>query len=58
MVDKVDYKAFDVTSIVILIGHDHHRPVPQATYIFVFLANLKSDDLAQILNFWVLSDLL
>lgn len=56
--DEVDDEAFDMTAIVVLISHDHDGAVPEARYILVLLANLKSDDLAEILYLWVLTDLL
>ena len=35
MLDEVDEQTFDVTSVMVLIGHDHNPAIPQRLKIFV-----------------------
>ena len=51
VVDKVDDEPFDVRSVVILIGHDHHFSISEILYVirvFVFLGIVQADDFTQI----------
>ena len=58
MVDEVDQESFDVRPIMILICHNHDATIPQLFYILIIRANLKTKNLYEILNFWVVHDLL
>ena len=54
MMDEVNDKSFDVTSIMILIGHDHQRPVSQRPGVCIDLVHLKPDYLDNVLNLVVI----
>ena len=58
--DEVDQQAFDMTSIMVLIRHYHDTPIPQhgQHFLSVLLTHLQSNNLDDILNLCVLSNLL
>ena len=60
MLNKVDYKPFDMRTISILVSHDHDASVSQGLEIIVtsiIFAHLKSNDFHQILYFHIIYDL-
>ena len=58
--DEVDQEALDVTAIVVLISHDHDLSIAQrGQHVFcVLFAHLQSDNLYDVLDLRVLTDLL
>ena len=42
---EIDEQPFDVTTIVILIGHDHQMAVTKRTCIIVFFAEGQSNNI-------------
>lgn len=50
VVNEVDQESLDVRSIVVLVSHDHDRPIPQVFHICVLLAHVESHDLDQMLQ--------
>ena len=45
-------------AVVILICHDHYRPVSEVLHVLVLPSHLDTEDLDEILNLRVLHDLL
>jgi len=58
VMNEVDQKTLDVRTIMVLISHDHYTAISQIPNIFVLFANLKADNLSQILNLRVFRYLL
>ena len=56
--NEVYQQPFDVRTVMVLISHDHDRSVPEIFYVFILPAYLDAKDLNQVLNLWVLHDLL
>jgi hypothetical protein len=58
VVNKVDQQTFDVRSIVILVCHDHNRSVSQTFSVVILLADLKTHNLSEICDLFIVLDLL
>lgn len=54
MVEVVHYEAFDMTSILILICHDHHFAITKGLYIIILFPMLEPNDLFEGSDFSVL----
>ena len=50
MVQKVDEQPLDVTPVVVLVGHDHQVPVPQALGVRIHLAVLQPENLLHVVD--------
>ena len=57
MVNKVDDETFDMGAIVVLVRHDHQFPVTQLADIGVGGSELQSENFHDVLDFFVLADL-
>jgi len=57
-VQEVDDQTLDVTSIVILIRHNHETSVTQRVDIFIDLTVLETENLVDVGDFHVLHDLI
>ena len=58
MMDEVYEETLDVRTIVILISHDHDRPISKLLCIRILDTNFQTSDFEQILNFRIVHDLL
>lgn len=58
MVQEVDEQALDVRAVMVLIGHDHDFAIAKISDIFVFLSWRDSNNLAEVLNLWIVAHLL
>lgn len=56
--NEVDEETLDVRAVVILIGHDHDRTVPQTLYVLVGCAQSHAHYFDNVLDFYVFRDLL
>ena len=54
---EIDEKTLDMTTVVILIRHDHEMSIPKRLVIGIGLFVLQSEELLDILNLLVLHDL-
>ena len=57
MVDKVDDQSLDVGAVVILVGHNHEFAVAQGAHILVDGVKLESQNLHDVLDFFILLNL-
>ena len=54
--DEIDQEAFNVGAIVVLICHDHDRPVSKILDICVFFAHVETHDFDHVLKLIVLEN--